>query len=199
MKRSLRCLGIVSLVLTLAGGALHVALAQTKDNAPDPQPTALERSSEHSDEQIPVFLVGFAGSDTTSAPEVNQQATVVSITVVGKTPSCQVSVNWRFGTNGLACTTSSTLVGGSKAGDFVGDSHDHCTRALPDTIVRCNVVCDPSLDFYEGKAVVSTTSNCKDKIAVDARLYHTMGVGDREIAGIADLKVIRLFVKNNDD
>ena len=139
MKRSLCCLGIVSLLLTLTGGALHVALAQTKDEAPDPQALGVTRAApEHAKNQIPVFLISFAGSDTSSAPEVNQQATVLSITNVGGAASCQVSVEWRFGIDGLACTTTSTLEGANSASDLVGASHDHCTRPLPDTIVRCN-------------------------------------------------------------
>jgi hypothetical protein len=199
MTRSLCCLGIISLLLTLTGGALHVALAQTKDEALRQRATQQATVSGRADDQIPVFLVSFVGSDTTSAPKVNQQATVVSITQVGETQSCPVSVDWRFGLDSVACTTTSTLAGGNAASDFVGTTHDFCTRDLPVAIVRCNVVCHPPLDFFEGKAVISTTPPCVDRIAIDARLYHTTGENDRQVAGIADLKVIRLFVGNNGD
>jgi len=199
MKRSLRCLGSVSLLLTLAGGALQVALAQAKDEALDPQVTQQATALRRTPDQIPVFLISFAASDVISAPAVNQQATVLSLTNVGGAASCRVSVEWRFGIDGLACTTMSTLEGGNAASDFVGDSRDHCTRSLPETIVRCNVVCDPPLDFYEGKAVVSTVPPCVDRIAVDARLYHTTGENDQQVTGIADVKVIRLFTGNFGD
>ena len=193
-------LGIGSLLLMLAGGPLSVAQAQIKDKAPKQQPPAQERAqAEQLQEQFPVFLIGFAGSFTTSDPEVNQQATVVSLTKVGGTLSCPVTVEWRFGLGGdLACTTTSTL-GGSAASEVVGTSHDHCTRTLPDSLVRCNVVCDPPLDFYEGKAVIRTTlPSCIDRIAVDARLYHT-AEHDRQVTGMAGVKVIRLFTGNFGD
>ena len=152
----------------------------------------MRAAPEHAQDQVAVFLVGFAGSDTTSAPEVNQQATVVSITNIRTEANCPVSVDWRFGIDGVACTTTSTLDGGNVASDFIGTTHDHCTRSLPEAIVLCNAVCSPPLNFYEGKAVVRTTRTCVNRIAVDARLYYTTGLEDSGVAGIADLKVIRL-------
>ena len=201
MKRSLLYLGLVNLLLALVGGATQVTSAQAKDEALDSQGQAtLRAASEHAKDQMAVFLVSFAASDTTSEPETNQQATVVSLTNIGGKTSCPVSVDWWFGRDAtLACTTTSTLDAGTTASDFVGTSHDHCTRDLPEAIVLCNAVCDPPLDFYEGKAVVRTTRECVKRIAIDARLYHTTGGEDSEVAGIADVKVVRLPSEDDED
>ena len=199
MKRILCCLGIAGVVMTLAGGALPVALAQSKDGIPEPLSLQQDADLKRGQDQIPVFLISFAASDTVSAPNVNQQATVLSLTHVGGDASCRVWVEWRLGSSTLACTTTSMLEGGSAENKFVGSSRDHCTRALPDAIVDCNEVCEPGLESYEGKAIVSTTAPCLDRIAVDARLYHTTGENDQQVTGIADVKVIRLFTGNLGD
>jgi len=199
MKRTLCYLGVVGLVVTLAAGALPAALAQSKDGTPDPLTTGQDTDARHGQDQIPLFLISFAASDTVSAPNVNQQATVLSLTHVGGDASCRVWVEWRLGSSTLACTTTSMLEGGSAENKFVGSSRDHCTRALPDAIVDCNEVCEPGLESYEGKAIVSTTAPCLDRIAVDARLYHTTGENDQQVTGIADVKVIRLFTGNLGD
>ena len=200
MKRRPLCLRIVSLLLALVGGVPQVTLAQAKDEALDSQGQAILRAaSERAKDQIAVFLVGFAASDTTSASETNQQATVVSLTNIGEKTSCPVSVDWWFGLDAtLACTSTSTLDAGTTASDFVGTTHDHCTRDLPEASVLCNAVCDPPLTFYEGKAVVSTTQECVKRIAIDARLYHTIG-DDDEVTGIANVKVVRLPSGNEED
>jgi hypothetical protein len=68
------------------------------------------------------------------------------------------------------------------------DALTHCSRSVGDTFVSCDVSCSPPLGFHQGRAVVSTTSACKSKIAVDARVYYTNS-NDSQVTGVADVKV----------
>lgn len=138
-----------------------------------------------------LFLIGYLNSDTTTA---NRSATVVSITNQGGV-SCEVSVDWFRGLDpaDAICTTVTTI--------DPGQTQEHCSRSLPEAIAVCQATCAPELTFDEGKAVVNVHKKClnAEALAVDPRLYHTNGSADEEVAGIADLKVIRFGKGNRGD
>jgi hypothetical protein len=127
---------------------------------------------------FPVYLVPYMRAGDSAA-------TVVSITNLGDTP-CTTSVDWKTGVGGVACSTFLTHAGGSP----VGDTLDHCTNP---NAVGCNATCAQPAPFgfrAEGAAIVRAELHCRTRIAVDARLYYSTSTG--EVAGLADLKVIKL-------
>lgn len=138
-----------------------------------------------------LFLIGYLNSDTTTA---NRAATVISITNQGSV-SCEVSADWFRGLDpaDAICTTVTTIE--------PGQTQEHCSRSLPDAIAVCQATCAPELAFDEGNAVVNVHKKClkANPLAVDPRLYYTNGNADEEVAGIADLKVIRFGKANRGD
>lgn len=70
---------------------------------------------------------------------------------------------------------------------------DFCTRDLPTEITTCNCVCQPELDFDEGRAIVSSMW---PEIGVSSRVYYTAGDRDSELLAITDSKIV-LFGKGN--
>ena len=109
---------------------------------------------------VPAFVVPYMAAG-------NGASTVVSITNLGGT-ACATSVDWKIGAGGVACRTFLTLGGGSP----IGDELDHCTNP---TAVRCNSTCPQPAPFgfsAEGAAIVGVEPHCRNKIAVDARIYY---------------------------
>jgi hypothetical protein len=130
-------------------------------------------------DQIPVYTVDFMRSISGTTIQV---MTAISIVNEG-TDDCPTSVDWFFGGGvppTLACTTTLTL--------SPKQALHHCSRSVGDTFVLCSASCSPALTFNQGRAVVGTTSKCKSKIAVDARVYYTTS-GDAQVTGVADVKV----------
>ena len=70
---------------------------------------------------------------------------------------------------------------------------DFCSRRLPGEITTCNCVCDPELDFDEGRAIVSSMW---PEIGVSSRVYYTSGADDNELLAITDSKIV-VFGKGN--
>jgi hypothetical protein len=131
---------------------------------------------------FPVYVVPYMRGGDSSA-------TVVSITNLGDT-SCATSVDWKVGVGGVACRTFLTHGGGSP----VGDALDHCTNP---NVVGCNATCPQPAPLglrVEGAAIVGAQASCRTRIAVDARIYYFTSSG--EVAGVADLKVIKLPAAN---
>ena len=122
----------------------------------------------------------------------NRSATVISITNQNAAGNCSTSVDWRIGFGGVACTTVLTL--------GPGQTGEHCSRPLPNTIVSCNATCAPALIFTEGNAVIGSqnTTACS-RIAVDGRLYHTTGSTDSGVAATTNLNVVRIGAANAGD
>jgi hypothetical protein len=73
---------------------------------------------------------------------------------------------------------------------------DFCTRELPTEITTCNCVCQPELDFDEGRAIVSSMW---PEIAVSSRVYYTTGDRDLDLLAITDSKVVAFGKGNNGD
>jgi len=137
---------------------------------------------------VPRYRVTYLNSQT-GAP--NRSATVVSITNQSNA-SCSTSVDWRVGFGGVSCTTTLTL--------GAGQTGEHCARSVPGAISVCNVTCSPELTSIEGSAVVgSINRGACNKIAVDARVYHTTGNADDAVAAISNPKVVRFGLGNAGD
>jgi hypothetical protein len=73
---------------------------------------------------------------------------------------------------------------------------DFCSRDLPTEIANCNSVCDPELDFDEGRAIVSSMW---PEIGVSSRVYYTAGDRDSELLAITDSKIVAFGKGNNGD
>ncbi len=70
---------------------------------------------------------------------------------------------------------------------------DFCSRDLPNEITTCNCICDPELEFDEGRAIVSSMW---PEIGVSSRVYYTSGERDEELLAITDSKIVT-FGKGN--
>lgn len=123
---------------------------------------------------MPVYLIPFTKSVV--HPEVPFNAvvaTVITITRVGGTQACDVSVDWRddAGTFIMA-TTISTLTPPSTTSQGVGGSDTHCSNAaFSSNVVFCDTF--TSLTPYQGIAVVGVKAPCNvNNVAVDARLIY---------------------------
>ena len=70
---------------------------------------------------------------------------------------------------------------------------DFSSRDLPTEITTCNSVCNPPLEFDEGRVIVSSMW---PEIGVSSRVYYTAGDDDRQLLAITDSKVV-VFGKGN--
>ena len=73
---------------------------------------------------------------------------------------------------------------------------DFCSRNLPIEITTCNCVCDPELEFDEGRAIVSSMW---PEIGVSSRVYYTAGDDDSQLLAITDSKIVVFGKGNNGD
>ncbi len=70
---------------------------------------------------------------------------------------------------------------------------DFCSRNLPSSLTTCNSVCNPELDFHEGRAIINSMF---PEIGVSSRVYYTRGNEDEELLALTDSKIVR-FVRGN--
>jgi hypothetical protein len=70
---------------------------------------------------------------------------------------------------------------------------DFCSRSLPSLLTTCNIVCNPGLNFHEGRAIISSMF---PEIGVSSRVYYTEGSEDEELLAITDSKIV-LFGRGN--
>ena len=92
---------------------------------------------------------------------------------------CNVSVEWflGFATNdNPSCTTNFAL--------DADITVDFCSRDLPGAVTVCNSICDPELEFDEGRAIVG--ASCR-KIGLSGRVYYT-GENDTDVQAITDFE-----------
>lgn len=144
---------------------------------------------------VPVYLIPFVKSISslvpTTVPFLNA-VTVISITRVGGTAACDVSVDWRddLGTT-VAATTISTLTPPSATSLNVGDGDHHCSHSnLTQKIVSCEVIAS-GLTGFQGKAVVGAKAPCNgNTLAVDARVIYLDAESQLPVA-IHSLRVLK--------
>jgi hypothetical protein len=117
-----------------------------------------------------------------------RSATVVTV-VNQSTSSCDVQVAWLVSPN-PDCTSSLTNLEPGAVAQF-------CSRSLPGSLTACDMICNnpPLASQTQGKAIVSSEVGC-DRIAVDARVYYTMGgagpspANDTTISAISNPKIV---------
>lgn len=127
---------------------------------------------------IPRYLVTYMNSQTRSQI---RSATVVSVTNLS-TSTNLVSVSYYKGltdNTSPVCTCSYSI-----PPDF---TIDFSSRDLPIEITCCNCVCNPELDYDEGRAIVSSTH---EQIGVSARVYYTAEKDDSKLKAITDSKIV---------
>lgn len=64
---------------------------------------------------------------------------------------------------------------------------DFCSRSLPSLLTTCNIVCNPELNFHEGRIIISSMF---PEIGVSSRVYYTAGNQDEELLAITDSKIV---------
>lgn len=161
-----------------------------------PETDDVAPGAEHWSSDLPAFdphqvkrryLVTYIKSNIISVPS---SATVVSVTNLTR-EVCHVSVEWFRGltdtNDNPSCITDFTL-GADLTADF-------CSRDLPTGVTSCNSICDPELDFHEGRALVG--ASC-EAIGVSGRVYYT-GEDDTDLEAITDPKIIRVEVGSQGD
>ena len=181
-----RPLSSVLAALLFCSALVPVVLAAEDDGSDGDAISPGEKALAVESAQIPVWLVTFMKSTTGGGI---QACTVISVTNQG-TKSCPTSVDFLLGTGSLVCTTTRTVE--------PGETWEHCSRDVKSGIVTCNAACSPGLTFDEGRAIVRTTSACKQKIAVYPRVYYTSG-GDGSVQAIADVNVVKIDKANAGD
>jgi hypothetical protein len=143
---------------------------------------------------VPVFLIPFAKSSTLSGTA--ESVTIVSITRVGGTTSCAVSVDWRQKSGVTVATTTSTLLGGTAATNLVGETHEHCSQInFSPAIASCDNEFIPGLNF-EGKAVIGAPNTCSNSLAVDARVIYIDPDTGKPMA-VHSLRVLKPYTVGN--
>ena len=173
----------LSVALTLGGVYSEAALAQ-----PDRGPGNVavpELPAGHVARYRLTYMTSQANSSGT------RTATVISITNHSGV-SCSTSVDWRFGFGGVSCTTALTL--------GPGQTGEHCSRPLPGAIASCNATCAPALNLIEGSAIVGSRNiaGC-GLIAVDGRVYTTVGSTDSAVTSATNPHVVRIGAGNAGD
>ena len=73
---------------------------------------------------------------------------------------------------------------------------DFCSRKLPIEITCCNCVCNPELNYDEGRVIVSSRY---PEIGVSSRVYYTEGAEDSQMLAITDSKIVAIGQGNNGD
>jgi len=130
-------------------------------------------------------------SSQTAFESSPRSLTAVSITN-NSSSTCDTSVDWKIGFEGIACTTTLTL--------GPGETGEHCSRDIRFAITSCNATCSPELTFAEGNAIIgSTKSRSCEAIAVSARTYYTTGTSDETLNAITDAKIVRVGAGNHGD
>ena len=141
---------------------------------------------------LPVYLIPFAKSVVPLVAPFNATvATVITITRVGGTLACDVSVDWRddAGTFIMA-TTVTTLTPPNATSQGIGGGDTHCSNAaFSGDIVGCDTY--TGLVSYQGKAVIGVKAPCSaNNIAVDARLIY-FDFATATVRGAHSLKVLK--------
>ena len=136
-------------------------------------------------QEKPRYLVTYTKSQTTAGPI--RSSTVVTV-VNQSTRNCDVRVDWFDRDVGVTPTPECT----DKVTVAPGDSWTFCSRALPQSITTCSLMCDPRLISHQGKAIVSSTESFNECsfIGVEARVYYTTGAGDTAISAISNSKIV---------
>jgi hypothetical protein len=137
------------------------------------------------------YLVTYMKShNLENVDEPPRSATVVTVTNLTQ-EICHVSVEWFRGLSDTndepSCITDFTLEPDLTA--------DFCSRDLPIGVTTCNSICDPELDFHEGRAIVG--ASCK-AIGVSSRVYYA-GEDDIDLLAITDSKIVDFKDGNEGD
>jgi hypothetical protein len=136
---------------------------------------------------VPRYLVTYMKSNTSGRI---RSATVVSVTNQSNNTN-RVFVSYF---KGLTDNTSPVCVCAySIPPDF---TIDFCSRKLPNEITTCNCVCNPELNFDEGRAIVSSML---PEIGVSSRVYYTEGDKDNQMLAITDSKIVAFGKGNHGD
>ena len=178
-------------VIALAAGSCGLLAFVNSSEADDVAP-----GEEYSTTDLPPFdseavkrkyLVTYMKSNV---EEVPRSATVVTVTNLTR-EICDVSVEWFRGLSDTndepSCITDFTLEPDLTA--------DFCSRDLPGGVTTCNSICDPELDFHEGRAIVG--ASCK-AIGVSGRVYYA-GEDDSDLLAITDSKIVDFKDGNEGD
>lgn len=145
---------------------------------------------------MPVYLIPFAKSVTPGT--ITEVVTVITITRVGGTASCEASVDWmtEIGTT-VAATTKTTLSPPGEKSHNVGDTDNHCSHTSFPVNVVTSCEGDANLFNYEGKAVIGVKSPCTAaNLAVDARVIY-LNVSTGAPIAIHSLKVLKPHNQGN--
>jgi hypothetical protein len=133
---------------------------------------------------IPRYLVTYMNSQTTRQI---RSATVVSVTNMSQYTNKVYVAYFKGLTNNSSpiCVSAYSI-----PPDF---TIDFCTRYLPIEITCCNSVCNPELNYDEGRAIVSSML---PEIGVSSRVYYTEGEKDEKLLAVTDSKIV-VFRKYN--
>lgn len=173
--------------LTMAAVAMvlltvSISGAQEDGTQKNGTPRTEAAASEGGPVTVPAYLVGFTEADP-------DRATAVRITNLGTAP-CATTVDWNRPSGVAQCRTFVTLP--------AGQTLDHCSN--PSAGFLCSSTCPQPAPFgfrLSGTAIVEAESQCKNKIAVDAKVFYFNSNFD--VVGVADSKVFKLPGANKGD
>ena len=113
-----------------------------------------------------------------------------TVTVLNQSrDTCEVQVAWFLGSGLTPIGISSASVSGRNSVQF-------CSRALPDSITKCDSISSPELDSataVQGRAIVISDEGDPDScsfLAIEARVYYTTGDYDTAISAISNSKIV---------
>jgi hypothetical protein len=136
---------------------------------------------------VPRYLVTYMNSQTRGKI---RSATVVSVTNQSNAINrVFVSFYKGFSTNATPVCVCAFAIPPEFTIDF-------SSRDLPSEITTCNSVCNPPLEFDEGRAIVSSMW---PEIGVSSRVYYTAGERDNELLAITDSKIVAFGKGNSGD
>lgn len=135
----------------------------------------------------PRYLVTYMKSNTSGRI---RSGTVVTVT----NQSPNINRVFVFYYRGFATNNNASCVGAMAIPPEL--TVDFCSRSLPSALTTCNVVCDPELNFHEGRIIISSMF---PEIGVSSRVYYTRGQEDEELLAITDSKVVRFGRGNRGD
>jgi hypothetical protein len=179
---------MVFLAATVVGLLSHVDItgAQEEDAAPTPPTEGGVVAFFSPDQGVQRrYLVTYMKS------RVGALSSATAVSVTNLTPDvCHVTVEWFRGfdpNNNPSCITGFSLNADVTA--------DFCSRVLNNELTSCNAVCNPALDFHEGRAIVG--ASCR-RIGVSGRVYYT-GTDQIDLRAITDSKIVALSAGSRGD
>lgn len=144
---------------------------------------------------VPVYIIPWVKSNI-FVPTA-ESFTVISITRVGGTTDCQVSLDWRRGFDGALLTTQSrTLRGNTAANHYVGGTATFCSS---DFLSPHLAQCHSFANIYrldDMKVVVGSSTSCVGSLAVEARVIYAEPVSGVPLA-VHPLRVLKPHTLGN--